>query len=178
MNCREFRRKHDAYIDDTLSGVELDAMARHRSFCDACARLDTRVRRALLVAHNLPTIELSAHFEERLQLRLAEERLRMAAMDVSSPAASRWRPSSPGGYAAMAAGLIIVTGLAATLSNVGREPEVIRLAPVVATLPELEPSMLATPAMVASMPTGMTVWPALYVAQQAPWHFASDAVGR
>ena len=21
MNCREFRRKHDAYIDDTLSGV-------------------------------------------------------------------------------------------------------------------------------------------------------------
>jgi hypothetical protein len=178
MNCREFRRKHDAYIDDTLSGVELDAMARHRNFCDACARLDTRVRRALLVAHNLPTIELSARFEERLQIRLAEERLRMAAMDVSDPAGSRWRRSSPAGYAAMAAGLIIVTGLAATLSGIGREPEVIRLAPVVATLPEIEPSMLATPAMVASMPTGMTVWPALYVAQQAPWHFASDALGR
>jgi hypothetical protein len=24
----------------------------------------------------------------------------------------------------------------------------------------------------------MTVWPALYVAQQAPWHLASDAAGR
>ena len=49
---------------------------------------------------------------------------------------------------------------------------------VVATLVESEPSTLATPAMVASMPIGMTVWPALYVAQQAPWHLASDAVGR
>jgi hypothetical protein len=180
MNCREFRRKHDAYIDDTLSGVELDAMARHRSLCDACARLDTRVRRALLVAHNLPTIELSSRFGERLQVRIAQERIQMAAARTADDAAPgrRWRPASPGGYAAMAAGLIAVAGVAATLSGAGREPEAIRLAPVVATLPELEPSMLATPAMVASMPTGMTVWPALYVAQQAPWHFASDAVGR
>jgi hypothetical protein len=181
MNCRDFRRKHDAYIDDTLSGVELDAMARHRSLCDECARLDTRVRRALLVAHNLPTIELSPDFGDRFRVRLAQERMRMAAMDAAdltrSPG-SRWRPSSRSGYAAMAAGFITVAGLAATLSGVGREPEMIRLTPVVATLPEPEPSMLATPAMVASMPTGMTVWPALYVAQQAPWHFASDAVGR
>jgi hypothetical protein len=180
MNCREFRRKHDAYIDDTLSGVELDAMARHRSLCDECARLDTRVRRALLVAHNLPTIELSSHFGERLQRRLVEERMRMAAAHTSGDdvIGRRWLPTSPSGYAAMAAGLIVVAGVAATLSGVSREQETIRLAPVVATLPELEPSMLATPAMVASMPTGMTVWPALYVAQQAPWHFASDAVGR
>jgi hypothetical protein len=178
MNCREFRRKHDAYIDDTLSGVDLDAMAHHRSLCDECARLDTRVRRALLVAHNLPTVELSADFGERFQTRLAEERMRMAALRTAGTTSSRWRPSSPSGYAAVAAGLITVAGLAATLSGIGRAPEVIRLAPVVATLPELEPSMLATPAMVASMPTGMTVWPALYVAQQAPWHFASDAVGR
>jgi hypothetical protein len=78
----------------------------------------------------------------------------------------------------MAAGILTVAGLAATLSTLGRGEETIRLAPVVATLPESEPSTLATPAMVASMPTGMTVWPALYVAQQAPWHFASDAVGR
>lgn len=178
MNCRDFRRKHDAYIDDTLSGVELDAMAQHRSLCDACARLDTRVRRALLVAHNLPTIELSPDFGERFQIRLSEERMRMAALRPGDVTGSRWRPSSPAGYAAVAAGLISVAGLAATLSGMGREAEMIRLTPVVATSPEPEPSMLATPAMVASMPTGMTVWPALYVAQQAPWHFASDAVGR
>jgi hypothetical protein len=50
----------------------------------------------------------------------------------------------------------------------------IRLAPVVASLPESEPSVLATPAMVASMSAGMAVWPAVFVAQQAPWRFASD----
>lgn len=178
MNCREFRRKHDAYIDDTLSGVDLDAMARHRSLCDECARLDTRVRRALLIAHNLPSIGLSPEFHERLQTRLAEERLRMAALQAASTSSYWWRPTSPGAYAAMAAGIITVAGLAATLSTFDREPQVVRLAPVVASLPEPEPSMLATPAMVASMPTGMTVWPALYVAQQAPWHIASDVVGR
>ena len=180
MNCREFRRKHDAYIDDTLSGVELDAMARHRTYCESCARLDTRVRRALLIAHNLPTIEVSAHFSERLQRRLAEERALLGVTRTSAVAmsGSRWRPLSATTFAATAAGILAVAGLAATLTGIGREPATIRLAPVVASMPEAEPSTLAMPAMVASMPTGMTVWPALYVAQQAPWHFASDAVGR
>jgi hypothetical protein len=180
MNCREFRRKHDAYIDDTLSGVELDAMARHRSLCERCARLDTRMRRALLVAHNLPTIEPSVGFGERLQVRLMQEHALLAAARASHGAitADGWRPFSAGAYAAMAAGILAATGLAATFISSSREQQVIRLAPVVATLPEPEPSTLATSAMVASMPAGMPVWPAVFVAQQAPWHFASDAVGR
>ena len=44
--------------------------------------------------------------------------------------------------------------------------------------PEPEPSPLANPVMVASMPAGMGVWPAVFVAQQAQWHFASDVIGR
>ena len=179
MNCREFRRKHDAYIDDTLSGVELEGMARHRRLCDACGRLDTRVRRALLLAHNLPTIEPSARFGERLQHRLAQERTLSAATHSRGAIVdSRWRPLSAGAYAAMAAGILAAAGLAATLTSIGGEQDAIRLAPVVASIPETEPSTLATPAMVATMPIGMTVWPAVYVAQQAPWHFASDAMGR
>ena len=93
-------------------------------------------------------------------------------------AAHSWRPFSMSAYAAVVAGLLAAAGLTLTFTAMGQERDVIRLAPVVATLPEAEPSTLATSAMVASMPTGMTVWPALYVAQQAPWHFASDAVGR
>lgn len=180
MNCREFRRKHDAYIDDTLSGVELNAMALHRHCCEPCARLDTRVRRALLLAHNLPTIQPSARFSERLQIRIGQERALLASARALRGAmpGSGWRSFSVGAYAAMAAGILAAAGLAATLTSMGREQEAIRLAPVVATLVESEPSTLATPAMVASMPIGMTVWPALYVAQQAPWHLASDAVGR
>ena len=93
-------------------------------------------------------------------------------------AAHSWRPLSMSAYTAVAAGILAAAGLAFTITGMGQEQDVIRLAPVVATLPEAEPYTLATPAMVASMPTGMTVWPALYVAQQAPWHFASDAIGR
>ena len=181
MNCREFRRKHDAYIDDTLSGVEHEAMARHRQLCTRCARLDTRVRRALLLARNLPTVELSRGFDERLRLRLMQERALIAngraAHSSSVLSTGGWRPLAVSTSAAIAAGLIVVAGLATTLGVLGtREPSTIRLAPVVATLPAPEPSTLATPAMVASMPAGMPVWPALFVAQQAPWHLASDVL--
>jgi hypothetical protein len=48
----------------------------------------------------------------------------------------------------------------------------------VASTPEPEPSPFATPAMVASMPAGMPIWGAVYVAQRAPWHLASDVNGR
>jgi hypothetical protein len=179
MNCREFRRKHDAYIDDTLSGIELDAMARHREYCGRCARIDTRVRRALLVAHNLPTIHPSAGFSQRLEVRLTHERAVKAAGVVSNGAhADGWRPFSVGAYTAIAAGIFAAAGLAAAVSAAGREPQTIRMAPVVASRPEAEPSTLATPALVAAMPAGMGVWPAVFVAQQAPWHFASDAIGR
>lgn len=180
MNCREFRRRHDAYLDDTLSGVDQDEMTRHRSLCAACARRDTRLRRALLVVHNLPAIEPSARFAERLQHRLAHERALIAMTNASrgTIADSWWRPLSTGAYAAMAAGILLAAGLAATVASLGGEHETIRLAPVVASLPAPEPSTLATPVTVASMSTGMTVWPALYVAQQAPWHLASDATER
>lgn len=176
MNCRDFRRKHDAYIDDTLSGVDLDAMARHCRACTYCARLDTRVRRALLLVHNLPVIEPSRAFNERLQLRLRQERavLALARAAGGTIPANGWRPLSLGTYTALAAGILVAAGLATTLTLTGRQADTIRLAPVVASLPESEPSALATPAMVASMSAGMTVWPAVFVAQQAPWHFASE----
>lgn len=181
MNCREFRRKHDAYVDDTLSGVEQEAMERHRQLCARCARLDTRVRRALLLVRNLPRVELSRGFDERLRLRLVHERALIAAGRIvhgSSPLdVGGWRPLSMSTYTAVAAGLLAVVGLATTMGLLGRgEPSAIRMAPVVASLPEPEPSALATPAMVASMPAGMPVWPAVFVAQQAPWHFASDVL--
>ncbi len=184
MNCREFRRKHDAYVDDTLSGVEMEAMGRHRRLCAPCAALDTRIRRSLLLVHNLPAIEPSTTFNERLQMRLAHERALKAARQHDDAGTmmglmTRHRsPFSTGTYVALAAGVAMAAGLmiSATLANEADQP--IRLAPVVASAPEPEPSLLATPAMVASMPAGMPIWPAVYVAQRAPWHLASDASGR
>lgn len=181
MNCREFRRKHDAYLDDTLSGVEIDAMGHHLRVCDDCSARDTRVRRALMLAHNLPRIHPSASFGERLQMRLTHERALMSASHAlrdQTRVPARWRPLSPGAFGVLAAGIIAVAGLAAALTAAGREPQAIRMAPVVASRPEPEPSALANPAMIASVPAGISVWPAVFVAQQAPWHFANDAAGR
>jgi hypothetical protein len=180
MNCREFRRKHDAYVDDTLSGVELEGMANHRRVCEHCAQLDTRIRRALLVAHNLPTIQPSAAFSERLQARLRAERLSMDLVreKEASFTTRHWYPLSANAFTAIAAGVLAAAGLAMAVSLSDSSDDVIRLAPVVASSPEAEPSALMPPTMVAAVPAGMPLWPAVFVAQQAPWHFASDAAGR
>jgi hypothetical protein len=180
MNCREFRRKYDAYVDDTLSSVDFEGMAQHRQLCERCAQLDTRVRRALLIARNLPTIQPSAAFGERLQARLKAERasLELARQAEEAASVEWWRPFSVGAYAVIATGVLIVAGLVGAVTFASTRDEVIRMAPVVASLPEVEPSPLTTPTIVASMPAGMPLWPAVFVAQQAPWHFASDAAGR
>lgn len=176
MNCREFRQKHDAYVDDTLSGLDIERMARHRCLCERCSLIDTRMRRALLVAHNLPTIQPSAGFSARLQARLVAERaLRRRVVPLGKVFWWSWRPLSLARYSAVAAGVIAAAGLAGVASvALVRHEAVIRLVPVVATRPETE-SALTTPTMVASMPAGMPLWSAVLVAQQAPWHFASDA---
>ena len=183
MNCREFRRKHDAYVDDTLSGVDIEAMGRHLRLCGECAALDTRIRRSLLLAHNLPAIQPSAAFAERLQLRLAHERALKARQhdDVGTMMGLMTRHRSPfstGTYVALVTGIAMAAGLTMSVMLASDTEPTIRLAPVVASAPEPEPSPFATPAMVASMPAGMPIWPAVYVAQRAPWHLASDVRGR
>jgi len=183
MNCREFRRKHDAYIDDTLSGVDIEAMGRHLRLCAHCAALDTRIRRSLLLAHNLPSIQPSAAFTERLQMRLTHERALKARQHATAGLMmgmmTRHRsPFSTGTYVALATGIAVAAGLTMSVMLADDADPTIRLAPVVASAPEPEPSPLATPAMVASMPAGMPIWGAVYVAQRAPWHLASDVTGR
>ena len=179
MNCREFRRKHDAYLDDTLSGADCEGMTRHRQLCERCAQLDTRVRRALLVARNLPTIQLSAAFGGRLQARLKTERASLSLAKCADEVTPEGRRHffSAGPYAVITAGLLVAAGLAGAVTFASTRDEVILLAPVVASRMETEPSPLTMPTIVASMPAGMPLWPAVFVAQQAPWHFASDAAG-
>lgn len=179
MNCREFRQKHAAYVDDTLNGVDFDGMTGHRQLCERCSHLDTRVRRALLVARNLPTIQPSAAFSNRLQERLKTERAALDLVRRTEHAASSPRlwPHSTVAYSAIVAGLLAAAGLAGAATYASTREEVIRMAPVVASRPEADPSPLTMPTIVASMPAGMPLWPAVFVAQQAPWHFARDAAG-
>ena len=137
-------------------------MRMHMRECPVCARHDMVVRRSLMLVKSLPTIETSPDFRARL-----DARLRASPREVI-PRRSR---ISYVVVAAAAAGVMFMTYLATdTLRTMPRE---IRLAPVVASTPESEPSPVATSAFVATVPTGMSVWPAIMVANQATIHFVA-----
>ncbi|MFP5354640.1 MAG: anti-sigma factor family protein, partial [Gemmatimonadota bacterium] len=110
MDCRTFRRKHFAFVDDTLPGVELVEMERHRLECAACARLDSDIRRSLLlIRNNLPTIQPSAEFSRRLARRLEVERQRNALP------APLFRGPGVTGFLSMSLGVVAIGILAVGL---------------------------------------------------------------
>ena len=171
MNCREFQARHCAFVDDTLSGAEMAAMHAHLERCPSCARHDTRVRRSLLVVRNAPRLECSADFAQRLQARLRE----IGPID-------RQARGTPGflalatRYTAYAAGLVLVAAATALVTDrLDRGVPEIRMAPVVATAPSIDPlpTTVTSPEYVASVVSGMPVWPAVLVANQSSMHMAS-----
>ena len=167
MDCRKFRDNHAVFVDLACSALEENELREHVRQCPSCARHDALVRRSLMLVRSLPTIEPSPDFQARL-----EARLRAVSMEpVVKPRA--WRPSYRS-FAAIAAGVVFVTYFAADLLRRG-EPTEVRFAPVVATAPEQEPELspIATSALVATVPTGMSVWPAIMAASQAPIHFVA-----
>jgi len=170
MDCREFGKKHLAFVDDTLSAVDTAAMRRHLQVCTCCARLDTRIRRGLLLARNLPVVQPSPDFLERLNARLRE----VGPID-RYPAAPVYRALSVGTFSAVAAAVITVALLASALLGGDPRDEVLRLPPVVASMPEPEPApvQVASPVYVASFMTGMPVWPAVMHAGEASLHMAN-----
>ena len=164
MDCKEFREKHVAFVDDVLSAAEMGVMHRHLRECCRCARHDTSVRRGLLLARNIPQIEPSADFMERLQRRLHDIE---PDADVPTLALAHFPSSTT--FALLAAGVLAVAALAvATLSPSDAEP--ILLPPVVASLPAEPPDAVASPAVVASLATGIPVWPAVFMVSQPEVH--------
>jgi anti-sigma factor RsiW len=166
MDCRTFRKNHVAFIDDTLPGVEMKVMRRHLGECSACASHDTGIRRSLLLFKNLPAIQPSADFATRLNVRLAEERARLA-----NPPRAR-RPSIRtffiGAAGLAAAGIVAINAIGGATAT-----QEWQVAPVIASRPAAEPTPpVASPALVASMSTGVPVWSVMYLAEQAPMRFA------
>jgi hypothetical protein len=162
MDCREFRDNHAPYVDQRLSGAEEADMRRHAQECERCARHDSRVRRSLILVRSLPTIEPSPDFQARLNARI---RALPPTLVVSRPPIRS--------FAAIAASIVLFAYVAAELFSRGT-PTTIQLAPVVATLPEGANTQVATPALAATVPTGMSVWPALMVASQSVHFVAAE----
>src|SRR5687768_11816149 len=163
MDCREFRNRHALYVDLMCSALEENEMREHTRQCPKCSRHDTLVRRSLILVKSLPDIEPSPDFQARLEARLHSS-------PVFIESAARRRASSLV-YVAMAAGIAFMGYLA--VDTMTTPPSPIRMAPVVATLPDLEASEMATHAFVATVPTGMSIWPAIMMASQAPMHFVA-----
>lgn len=174
MDCREFRNKHVAFVDDLLSAVQMDAMEQHRQVCSRCSRQDTSVRRSLLLVRNLPPIQPSPEFMARLNDRL-QQLGPPGRTDSRSP-----RPfvSSLGAFAALAAGVAAVAYMAIETSHYYAPQQDMRQPAVVATLPAEPASMpMADAAFVASVPTGIPVWPAVLMVGEAPMRFADMDFG-
>ena len=167
MDCREFREKHVGFVDDTLSAVEMEAMHQHVQSCFRCARQDTAVRRGLLLVHNLPEIEPSADFMARLADRIAE--LEAVGNEVEAPSAYQL---TSGTFAALAAGLTLFGYVALEASHRFGTPETLRLPPVVATAPAKPKPSFTSGAYMAGISTGMPVWPAVLMVDEAPRHLA------
>jgi anti-sigma factor RsiW len=179
MHCREFRNKHVAFVDDLLPSFEMAAMRRHLNACSGCARQDTQIRRSLLLVRNLPPIAASPEFMQRLTARL-ESMGPVSREDVVPSRASRASLSaltSAASIAALAAGLMAIAYLAVETNNYFAQPGEINVAAraVAVTQPVQvdAPSPITNAALVASVPTGIPVWPAVLMVGQSPMRFAS-----
>ena len=175
MSCREFQSNHVAFVDDLLSAAETESMAEHRSQCERCARLDVRIRRSLLVARNMPSIDVSPDFMAKLNARLAagpEERV--------SPSSRMTTLVSIGALATLAAGLVVAGYLATATPRAPESAAPMTTEPAmtatVATLPE--PSPMADESDVGDTPIRTDVWRAMFVADRHAIRFGIDRPGR
>jgi hypothetical protein len=174
MICREFRDLHPAFLDDTLTAHDVVEMQLHLATCVRCSRYDTAIRRGLMVLRNLPALEPSADFLDRLNQKL------LAAQKVDARA-EHYRGPGVGSFLATAASVVIVGFLAAMAFDVAQPARDLRLPPVVAVRPPMTP--VESPsgvnsAFVASASMGLPVWPAAVMAEQAQEHFAAEELGR
>lgn len=120
-----------------------------------------------MLVKNLPPVSVSAGFQDRLRARLADE-------DANPVAAPQPRVSQAGGLKwAVAAGLLIIVagGITTLPSNDADAPA--RLPAVFATVPDVASGDDSTPAYMASMSTGIPMWPALMLAEEGPLRFAA-----
>jgi hypothetical protein len=141
MDCATFCRQHAGFVDGVMPDVDLVAMQRHVAECEACAARDVAVRRALVVLRNLPAIDPSPDFTERLRGRLRQVR--------SERRRTLWSARAPFGgpgivtFAGMASGVIAAGFIIVSTFGWGTPMSSLILAPVVASAPMTVAPMVA-----------------------------------
>lgn len=165
MDCKEFSTRHAAFIDDTLPGFQMSAMREHLTACAKCARRDTEIRRSLFLLKNLPPIQVSDGFQDKLRARITAEGPAFQSRRSTSPRYMTW--------AVAAAALVALAGMKGWYDHDRLANAPIRLPAVTATVPvTYENGDASAPEYVASMSTGIPMWPALMLAEEGPLRFA------
>jgi anti-sigma factor RsiW len=165
MDCKTFTNRHASFIDDTLPGYQMAAMRDHLTACARCSRRDTEVRRALLLVKNLPAVQVSEGFHDRLHARISAEGPAFPDPPVRDFGFMKW--------AAAGAMLIAIVGVRSWPEQGGHSSVPTRLPAVFASAPATYDSGdESAPAYFASMSTGIPMWPALMLAEEGPLRFA------
>ena len=169
MDCKTFATRHAAFIDDTLPGFEMAAMRDHMTECTRCSRRDAEVRRALFLLKNLPPVQVSDGFQDRLRARITAEGPAYQSKGPKDLSVMKW--------SAVAAMLVAIVGVTSWPES-GRTETPIRLPAVFASAPvDLYGDEGEWPqAYVASMSTGIPMWPALMLAEEGPLRFAAAGI--
>lgn len=68
--CATFLEDHAAYMDECLNDTEVAAHEAHAAVCASCARYARVLSQGLALVRELPEVEPSPHFEERLRHRI------------------------------------------------------------------------------------------------------------
>lgn len=145
-----------------MADADMVAMQTHVAECAECSRHDTALRRGLLVFRNTGSVEPSADFATRLYARLR-------TLSESDARAELFR--APGVGALLAAASVVAFGFIAASSLQWTEMRRdLQLEPVVATSPAL-PSPVVDYPFVAATSTGIPIWPAAVLVEQASTHF-------
>jgi anti-sigma factor RsiW len=162
MDCRHFRRAHTDFVDGLLTEKQTGEMHEHLQGCARCARLDTAIRRGLLVARNLPPIRPSRDFGSRLEARLREP--------VQPIRERRYPPL----FTSLGVGVALVAVIVAAVKT-GRE-QVATTPSTVAQQVHPNPAPPAPPQasaeFMASLAAGIPVWSGVSIADRAAAHLA------
>jgi len=70
MTCQQFLPRHSDFLDGVMDFEEAAACQAHLDGCISCARFHTAVTRSLALVGELPAVQPSPDFQERLQHRL------------------------------------------------------------------------------------------------------------
>ncbi len=73
MDCCEFREKYSDFADGLLEDEDQLRARRHLERCPACRRFDAAFRTGVSALRDLPSVEISRSFRDRLRNRIRHE---------------------------------------------------------------------------------------------------------